>query len=131
MSELHGRWRKKHPAPAGDPYLLQKAHREKQRAPGCIFVSYGSSDLEVARFIVSQLQQSGCLVWFDKEQLQPGENWEEELRKTVEERCGLFLSIISDHTAVKLRLHHSRTQAGGQTTREVRRQRHLLYTGAY
>jgi hypothetical protein len=102
ISELHGRWRKKYPAPVRDPYLMNKTNREKQRARGCIFVSYASPDLEIARFIVSQLQNAGCLVWFDKEQLQPGENWEEELRKAVEERCGLFLSIISDHTAVRL-----------------------------
>jgi hypothetical protein len=102
ISELYGRWRKKHPAPVGDPYLMNKAHREKHRAHGCIFVSYASPDLEIARYVVSQLQKAGCLVWFDKEQLQPGENWEEELREAVEERCGLFLSIMSDHTSVRL-----------------------------
>jgi hypothetical protein len=102
ISELHGRWRKKHPAPVGDPYLMNKANREKHRARGCIFVSYASPDLEIARFVVSQLQNAACLVWFDKEQLQPGENWEEELRKAVEERCGLFLSIISNRTAIRL-----------------------------
>ncbi len=42
------------------------------------------------------------MVWFDKEQIQPGEDWEEVLREAVEERCGLFVSIISDHTAVRL-----------------------------
>jgi TIR domain/SIR2-like domain len=102
ISELHRRWRNKHPAPAGDPYLMKKAHREKHRAQGCIFVSYASPDLEIARYVVSRLQKAGCLVWFDKEQLQLGEDWEEELRKAVEERCGLFLSIISDHTGARL-----------------------------
>ena len=102
ISELYSRWRKKHPAPVGDPYLVNRANRERQRANGCIFVSYASPDLEIARFVVSQLQNAGCLVWFDKEQLQPGENWEEELRKAVEERCGLFISIISNHTAARL-----------------------------
>ncbi len=102
ISELYRRWRKKHPAPAGDRHLMNKAHREKNRAHGCIFVSYASPDLEIARYVVGQLQNAGCLVWFDKEQLQVGENWEEELCKAVEERCGLFLSIISDHTAVRL-----------------------------
>lgn len=102
ISELYRRWRKKHPASVGDPYLMNKAHRERHRSRGCIFVSYASPDLEIARYVVSQLQKAGCLVWFDKEQLQLGENWEEELRKVVEERCGLFLSIISDHTAVRL-----------------------------
>jgi hypothetical protein len=39
---------------------------------------------------------------FDKEQIQPGEDWEEVLREGVEERCGLFVSVISDQTAVRL-----------------------------
>jgi TIR domain len=102
IAELHRRWRKKHPAVVGDPYLMQNAHREKNRTPGCIFVSYASPDIEIARYVVSQLQKAGCLVWFDKEQLLPGKDWEEELREVVEERCGLFVSIISDHTAVRL-----------------------------
>jgi hypothetical protein len=102
ISELHRRWRKKHPAREADPYLMNKTDREKHRAHGCIFVSYASPDLEIARYVVSQIQKAGCLVWFDKEQLQLGENWEEELRKAVEERCGLFLSVISDRTAVRL-----------------------------
>jgi TIR domain len=102
ISELHGRWREKHPAPVGNPYLMNKAHRRKHRGRGCIFVSYSSPDLDIARCVVHQLQKAGCLVWFDKDQLQLGEEWEEGLRETVEERCGLFLSIISEHTAVRL-----------------------------
>ena len=90
------------PRPVETRTSWNKANREKQRARGCIFVSYASPDLEIARFVVSQLQNANCLVWFDKEQLQPGENCEEELHKAVEERCGLFLSIISYHTASRL-----------------------------
>ena len=59
----------------GDPYLMNKAHREKQGSQGCIFVSYATPDFEIARYVVSQLQQAGCHVWFDREQIQPGENW--------------------------------------------------------
>jgi len=102
IAELHKRWRRKHPAPVGDPYLMNRAHREKHRAPGCIFLSYASPDLEIARYVVSQLQKAGCMVWFDKEQIQPGEDWEEVLREGVEKRCGLFVSIISNHTADRL-----------------------------
>ncbi|MGZ5019811.1 MAG: toll/interleukin-1 receptor domain-containing protein [Chthoniobacterales bacterium] len=102
IAELHDRWRKRYPAPARDPYAMSKEHREKNRAKGCIFVSYATPDLEIARYIVSQLQKAGCVVWFDKEQIQPGENWEDVFRDAVEERAGLFLSIISDHTAVRL-----------------------------
>ena len=101
IKELFTRWRAKRPAPAGDPYLMNKAHREKHSAPGCIFVSYASPDLEIARYIVSQLQKAGCLVWFDKEQLTVGQDWKEALRKAVEERCGLFLSLISGQTSAR------------------------------
>jgi TIR domain/Caspase domain/SIR2-like domain len=102
IAQLHQRWRRRHPVPLGDPFLMSKAHREKQRARGCIFVSYASPDLEIARFIVSQLQKAGLPVWFDKEQIQPGMDWRETLREAVEERCGLFLSIISASTTQRL-----------------------------
>jgi TIR domain/SIR2-like domain len=102
ISELHRRFREKHPSPAGDPYLVNKAYREKHRSRGCIFVSYATPDFEIARYVVSQLQQAGCLVWFDREQIQPGENWEDTLREAIEERCGLFLSIISSKTVTRL-----------------------------
>ncbi len=101
IKELFARWRAKHPAPEGDPYLMNKAHREKHRAPGCIFVSYASPDLEIARHVVKQLQDAGCVVWFDKEQLTIGQDWKEELREAVEERCGLFLSLISGQTSAR------------------------------
>lgn len=102
VAELHDRWRKKHPAPVREPYAMSKEHRDKHRARGCIFVSYASPDLDIASYVVSQLQKAGCMVWFDKEQIQPGEDWEEVLREAVDERCGLFVSIISGHTAVRL-----------------------------
>ena len=101
IQELFARWRAKHPAPVGDPYLMNKAHREKHGSPGCIFVSYASPDLEIARYVVKQLQDAGCLVWFDKEQLTIGEDWKEVLREAVEERCGLFLSLISGQTSAR------------------------------
>jgi hypothetical protein len=102
IAELHTRWRETHPALTRNSYDMNKEHREKHRARGCIFVSYASPDLEIARYVVSQLQKAGCLVWFDKEQIQPGEKWKTILREAVEERCGLFVSIISKNTAERL-----------------------------
>ena len=46
-------------------------------------MSYASPDLEVARYVVNQLQSAGCQVWFDKEQLQAEENWDAEIRDAV------------------------------------------------
>jgi hypothetical protein len=99
IGQLFDRWRQKHPAPAGDDYLMNKAHREKHRAPCCIFVSYVGADLEIARYIVSQLQNAGLLVWFNKEQITIGEDWPEALREAVDQTCSLFLSIISNNSA--------------------------------
>ena len=81
---------------------MNKAHRDKHRASGCVFVSYAAPDLEIARYIVRQLQNAGLSIWFDKEQLEPGVDWQETLREAVEERCGLFLSLISACTAQRL-----------------------------
>jgi hypothetical protein len=102
VAELHERWRKKHPRAVPDPYMMNRAHREEQRARGCIFISYASPDVGIARYVVRQLQEAGCLVWFDKEQIEPGVRWEEEVREVVDERCGLFLSLISEQSAAKL-----------------------------
>jgi hypothetical protein len=101
IAQLYARWRKKHPVSASDPYLAAKGHREKHGARGCIFVSYASPDLEIARYVVGQLQKTGCLVWFDKEQITIGQDWEKVLREAVEQRCGLFLSLISGQTSAR------------------------------
>ena len=69
---------------------------------GCIFVSYALSDLRVAEYIVKQLQEKGLLVWFDKQQLLPGQDWEAEFSEAVEKTCGVFLSLISDTSAPRL-----------------------------
>jgi TIR domain/SIR2-like domain len=106
IAELHDRWRQKHPASVRDSSEIDRERRERHRARGCIFVSYASPDLEIARYVVSQLQKADCFVWFDKQQIQPGENWQEALREAIEERCALFLSIISEHTAARLEGHN-------------------------
>ena len=82
--------------------IYQAAHRLEHRSPGCIFVSYASPDLRIAEYIVKQLQDKGLLVWFDKQQLQPGQDWEAEFSEAVERTCGVFLSLISDTSAQRL-----------------------------
>lgn len=69
------------------------------RIPGCIFVSYAAPDVDVAAFVVQQLQAAELPVWFDREQLQPGDRWEELTRDAVQNQCGLFLSLVSNFSA--------------------------------
>lgn len=102
IAELAKRWRAAHPQSPDDTTLMKQAYRLAHRAPGCIFVSYASPDLEIAKFIVKQLQDKGLLVWFDKQQIQAGQDWETEFSEAVENTCGVFLSLISETTAARL-----------------------------
>lgn len=101
IAELARRWSERQPPPKGtDP--VNSAFRLAHRSPGCIFVSYASDDLSVAEYIVKQLQGRRLLVWFDKQQILPGQAWEAEFIEIVENTCGVFLSLISDNSAQRL-----------------------------
>jgi TIR domain len=102
IADLARRWRERNPQNPDDVTLMKQAHRLAHRAPGCIFVSYASPDILIAEYIVKQLQDKGLLVWFDKQQLLPGQDWEAEFSEIVENTCGVFLSLISDNTADRL-----------------------------
>jgi TIR domain/SIR2-like domain len=102
IADLAQRWRERHPQSPDDVTLMKQAHRLAHRAPGCIFVSYASPDLLIAEYIVKQLQDKGLLVWFDKQQLLPGQDWEAAFSEIVENMCGVFLSLISDTSAQRL-----------------------------
>ncbi len=102
IAELARRWRANHPQTPEDATLMKQAHRLAHAAPGCIFLSYASPDLPVAEYLVKQLQDKGLLVWFDKQQLLPGQQWEAEFSEAVENTCGLFLSVISETSAQRL-----------------------------
>ena len=102
IAELARQWRDRNPQNPDDTALMKQAHRLAHRAPGCIFVSYASPDLLIAEYIVKQLQDKGLLVWFDKQQLLPGQDWETKFSEVVEQTCGVFLSLISDASAQRL-----------------------------
>jgi TIR domain/SIR2-like domain len=102
IAELARRWREQHPQSPDDDSIIRDAYRHAHRAPGCIFVSYASPDLKIACYVVKQLQDRSLLVWFDKQQLLPGQDREAELSDIIENTCGIFLSLISDNSASRL-----------------------------
>ena len=98
VSELHQRWRERHPDDslfAAD--ALPKVAGPPEMEPGAVFLSYASGDASAADQIKTALEASGVDVFFDREQLQPGNDWEAKLRRTIHE-CSLFLPIISQQT---------------------------------
>jgi hypothetical protein len=46
----------------------------------------------------SALEQAGCIVWYDRERLKPGQYWAERLQEQVSQDCSVFVSVISHNT---------------------------------
>ncbi|MFY2026533.1 TIR domain-containing protein [Achromobacter xylosoxidans] len=59
-----------------------------------IFLSYGSPDLAQARTLYNRLKDRGLNVWFDKEQLLPGQRWDFEIKRALRQ-SHIVLFLIS------------------------------------
>jgi hypothetical protein len=66
-----------------------------------IFISYAKEDCQFARKLYEDLKSRGFDVWFDKESLLPGENWEIEIPKAV--RKSKFFIPLFTNTSVSKR----------------------------
>jgi hypothetical protein len=94
--ELARRWKLKHPSGDPPPQTLPPPAPEMPR--GAVFVSYAREDEAAAAGLVRGLQEQGCLVWYDRQRLQPGACWHNSLEDEVKRGCSLFLSVISKTT---------------------------------
>jgi formylglycine-generating enzyme required for sulfatase activity len=61
-----------------------------------IFLSYASQDREIAQSINRALLEQGHDVFFDREDLMPGEEFHNQIRRTIE-NADLFVFLISEH----------------------------------
>ena len=59
-----------------------------------IFLSYANPNLAVVRKIVRFLQTAGLKIWFDKENLFGGQEWEKEIAHAIR-NCSLFIVNLS------------------------------------
>lgn len=62
--------------------------------PEQIFVSYASEDLEHAELLVNRLREARLPVWFDKNLLRSGAEFEAEIRRGIG-RCTLVIILLS------------------------------------
>jgi hypothetical protein len=97
-AELARRWQQRHPASGDKPGQRFSAPPAAVMPDGAIFISYARENEEAVRRLKSDLEQVGCLVWYDRERLKPGAHWHNVLEDEVKERCSLFLSVVSRHT---------------------------------
>ncbi len=91
VAELHRRWRERHPARL--PSLPNLG-----LGLNAVFISYAREDEAAARRIEISLREYGCTVYFDRERLGSGMNFQHELRDEVEQRCAVFVSVVSNFT---------------------------------
>lgn len=95
VAELHQRWTERHPKAAGEPAAESPVHDEIE--PGAVFLSYASEDATAAEQIKTALEEAGVDVFFDRDQLKAGNDWELKLRRNIRD-CSLFIPLISRET---------------------------------
>jgi len=106
-AELARRWCERHPEPvaaalAEPPPLSQEAQKDPyQMPPGGIFLSYASNDVEAVARIKVSLEAVGLDVWFDKNRLETGDDWDLKIRRNVGS-CSLFMPVLSRNTEKRL-----------------------------
>ena len=70
--------------------------------PDAVFISYHSSDREVASSIARSFEAAGVDVWFDRDVLLAGDDYRQKIEEGIE-KCSFFVPLISSHSIVRER----------------------------
>jgi hypothetical protein len=98
VDELHRRWTTSHPpdmASVAAAPSTETSHEDAE--PGAVFLSYASADWPTVEKLKTALESEGVDVFFDRDQLKPGNDWEGKLRRNIHQ-CSLFVPVISQQT---------------------------------
>ena len=94
VNELHERWTARHPLQQSAPAAAEPAAAGQTMEEGAVFLSYASEDLAQVQRIKDDLERAGVDVWFDKADLNAGDEYELKIKRNIE-RCSLFVPVIS------------------------------------
>ena len=94
-AQLARRWKERHPQRRAA--ATRPAERSIPAPPGAIFLSYASEDVDAVRTLAAAIEATGIDIWFDKGELQPGDDWDRKIRRGIED-AALFLPVISRAT---------------------------------
>lgn len=97
VAELARRWRERHPEGEAPAAAAAPRVEGPQMEDGAIFLSYASDDVKAAERIKTALEAAGLDVWFDKGQLQTGDDWDQKIRRNIA-ACSLFVPVVSGAT---------------------------------
>jgi len=101
VAELHRHWTAENPDPeaAGtdDSGSSPGMTPPPGVRPGAVFLSYAHEDAGPAAAIRDSLEAAGMSVWFDKQSLRTGDDFERNIRRAIQS-CSLFVAVLSRHT---------------------------------
>ena len=98
VDELHRRWTAAHPHDTTTAAAAPSTAPSHDTAePGAVFLSYASADWPIVEKLKAALESEGVEVFFDRDQLKPGDDWEGKLRRNIHQ-CSLFVPVISQQT---------------------------------
>src|SRR6185312_3608638 len=76
-------------------------HGEEMTEPSrAVFLSYASEDAEAAERIADALRAARIEVWFDRNALRGGDEWDRKIRREIKD-CALFVPIISANSEAR------------------------------
>jgi hypothetical protein len=105
VAELHRQWTERHPPEAEaapPPSSGAAASGPLDMEPGAVFLSYASEDRPAVEALKEALESAGVDVWFDREALQAGDDYEAKIKRNIES-CSLFVPVLSRHTLTSRR----------------------------
>ena len=97
IDELHKRWTELHPETGHDVTLATTVSLRPELESGAVFLSYASDDRPAVERVKVALEEAGVDVFFDRDQLQAGDDWEGKLRRNLHQ-CSMFVPVLSQHT---------------------------------
>ncbi len=65
-----------------------------------VFLSYASEDSEAAGRVAEALKAAGIEVWFDRNALRGGDEWDRKIRREIRD-CALFIPLISANSEAR------------------------------
>ncbi len=65
-----------------------------------VFISYAQEDLKAAKKLYLNLKKAGANPWLDKENLLPGQNWKDTIKREIK-KCRYFIAVLSVNSVGK------------------------------
>jgi hypothetical protein len=61
-----------------------------------VFISYADRDESLARKVTNGLKQAGLKVWYEGDEILPGENWADKIAKALRESDAMVVLLTQD-----------------------------------